>query len=243
MDVVESAQLKTAQAFRHWYYRAKFHLIRSYLRQIPSLNDQSRIADFGCGLGTFLTYLEKKDIFQASQMRGIDVAFSSPTQSLDGTVQILPTWPTDILFDLILMMDVLEHIEDDTSILNEAARHLTPKGHIFITVPAFQWMFSAHDRFLGHYRRYTEHSLRTLIGRCGELEIVKVHYYYASIFPLAMPLRLIRRNKTMTSASDLKFLPEFVNWLFRVVTYLELPLAQWNHLFGLTVVALCQKRQ
>jgi SAM-dependent methyltransferase len=244
MDVVESAQLNTAQALGHWYYRAKFHLVRSYLQQIPSLTDKSRVADFGCGLGTFLTYLEKKNIFQASRMRGIDVAFSNPTQSLDGTVQILPTWPHDILFDLILMMDVLEHIEDDTSILNEAARHLAPRGHIFITVPAFQWMFSAHDRFLGHYRRYTEHSLSALIGRCRDLEIVKVHYYYASVFPLAAPLRLMRRNKTMTTASDLKFLPKFVNWFLRVVvTYLELPVAQWNHLFGLSVIALCRKKQ
>src|ERR1700682_4138587 len=237
MDVVESAQLKTVQAFRHWYYRAKFHLIRSYLRQIPSLSDKSRVADFGCGLGTFLTYLEKKNIFQASRMRGIDVAFSNPTQSLDGTVQILPTWPRDILFDLILMMDVLEHIEDDATILNETARHLAPGGHIFITVPAFQWMFSAHDRFLGHYRRYTEHSLCALINRCHDLEIVKVHYYYASVFPLAAPLRLMRRHKTMTTASDLKFLPKFVNWFLRVVTYLETPIARWNQLFGLSVVA------
>src|SRR5713226_1831914 len=108
MDVAESSQLNTAQAFRHWYYRAKFHLIRSYLRQFPSIDGTSRVADFGCGIGTFLTYLEKKNIFRASHMRGIDVAFSAPGRALNGTVQILPAWPNDMLFDLILMMDVLE---------------------------------------------------------------------------------------------------------------------------------------
>lgn len=242
MDVAESAQLKTTQAFRHWYYRAKFQLIRSYLRQIPSLSPTSRVADFGCGLGAFLTFLEKKNIFEATRMQGIDVAFSKPGQAIDGTVKILPNWPTDILFDFILMMDVLEHIKDDAGILNEASHHLAPHGHIFITVPAFNWLFSAHDRFLGHYRRYTERSLRSIIARSRDLEIVKIHYYYASVFPLAAPLRLMRRHKTATTASDLKFLPKFVNWFLRVVTYLELPLAQWNHSFGLSVVALCRKK-
>jgi hypothetical protein len=174
-------------------------------------------------------------------MKGIDVAFVQPARSLDGTVEILPTWPSNTLFDLILMMDVLEHIKDDALVLNDATLHLAPRGHVFITVPAFNWLFSAHDRFLGHYRRYSARSLAALIARCSDLEIVNVHYYYASVFPLAAPLRLMRRGQTASTASDLKFLPKFVNWFLRVVTYLELPLARWNHFFGLSVVALCRK--
>lgn len=161
-------------------------------------------------------------------MTGVDIAFSEATQAIDGNARILPAWPKDTLFNLILIMDVLEHTKDDAAVLRDVAKHLAPGGYVFITVPAHRWLFSAHDRFLGHYRRYTKTSLAQTIAACAELEILTHHYYYASILPFAAPLRLMRRSKEDTTASDLKYLPRSLNWFLRVLTYLELPVAEWN---------------
>jgi len=243
MDVVESDQLNARQAFTHWYYRAKFRLLKERIKETPALDINSRVADVGCGLGMFLTFLEYNQVFKASQMTGIDTVYTAPGTAIGGTARILPTWPQGQLFDLVLMMDVLEHTPDDAQVLGDAVSHLAEGGYIFITVPAFQWLFSSHDRFLGHYRRYSRRSVMQMLSKCPELEPVSVHYYYASIFPLAAPLRLLRKNDTRNTASDMRHLPRFLNFILRFVTHLELAVAKRNHFFGLSVVAFCRKRK
>ena len=68
----------------------------------------------------------------------------------------------DEFFDTILYVDVLEHIEDDRGELDRAARHLKPSGVIVVLSPAHQWLFTPFDRAIGHYRRYSKRSIRSL---------------------------------------------------------------------------------
>jgi SAM-dependent methyltransferase len=65
-------------------------------------------------------------------------------------------------FDGILYMDVLEHIEADAAELARAAAHLKPDGTLAILAPALPWLFTLFDAALGHYRRYTKNSLRSI---------------------------------------------------------------------------------
>lgn len=243
MDVIESSQLNPEQAFHHWYYRSKFRLLRKYLRGFSLANPRVRLADIGCGEGTFLGFLEKRGVYTPEQMLGIDPAYAAQGQAQSGRAVIVPRRPADTAFDVVLLMDVLEHTDDDAALLGEAAEALKPDGYLFITVPAFQWLFSAHDRFLGHRRRYTRASLGTLLAQQGDVEVLRLHYYFATVFPLAAPIRLLRRSQEGRSASDLKRLPYFLNLILRAATYLELPLARWNTLAGLSVVAVCRKRK
>lgn len=241
MDVVEREQLSPQQAFGHWYYQAKFRLLLAHLKSVACLRTGTRIADVGCGIGLFLTLLERTGCVRPEHLVGIDPAHPQAATAVGGEAVILPAWPEDGAVDVALLMDVLEHTPDDLAVLSETAGHVEKGGHVFITVPAFSWLRSMHDRFLGHYRRYSHGSLESLIGRCPDLEIVALHYYYASIFPLAAPWRLARRHASVGAGSDMRNLPRWLNGLLKWITRAELALASRNHVAGLSVVALCRK--
>jgi len=81
------------------------------------------------------------------------------TEVLTGTLETLE--PAE-RFDSILYIDVLEHIEDDRSELERAARHLAAGGHLIVLAPAHAWLFSEFDQAIGHFRRYTASGLSEL---------------------------------------------------------------------------------
>lgn len=78
-----------------------------------------------------------------------------------GTIEDLPA---DKLYDAILYIDVIEHIEDDSAEINRAASRLKEGGHLLILVPAHQWLFSPFDEAIGHFRRYTRKSLQSAVS-------------------------------------------------------------------------------
>ena len=85
---------------------------------------------------------------------------------------------------LLLLLDVLEHCEDDRAVLRSLVeRALLPKGWVLITVPAFQSLFSSHDHFLAHYRRYRWESLRPVLLDAG-LTPLRWGYLFGSLLPL-----------------------------------------------------------
>lgn len=188
-----------------------------------------------------MTFLEKTGHARPEQLLGIDPAYPKASVAAGGNARIEPGWPRETEVDVALLMDVLEHTPDDRAVLRQSAQHVVPGGHVFITVPAFDWLFSAHDRFLGHYRRYSLKTLRETIAAVPELEILELHYYYASILPAVVPWRLARRGGA-GSCSDMRPLPPWLNRLLQWGTRAELVLAKWNRWAGLSCVALCRRR-
>jgi hypothetical protein len=102
--------------------------------------------------------------------------------------------------DLILLLDVVEHIQDDKAFLRMLHNHplVNEKTHIMITVPAFQKLFCSHDHFLGHYRRYTNNSLLQTTKECG-FQKVKLGYFFFSL----IPPRILQTLKEKISKPDL----------------------------------------
>ena len=70
-------------------------------------------------------------------------------------------------YDVVFLLDVIEHIQDETSFLLAALRHLRPGGLLVVNVPAIRLLFSDYDRAAGHVRRYTPGGLRKLLDSCG----------------------------------------------------------------------------
>lgn len=242
MDVLEKEQIGFEAAVGHWYYRAKFALLESWLRGTELDLDKTRIADFGCGEGLFLALLAQRGLVPAENLCGIDPADRGNPRVPLGKIAVHRAFPQGASFDAVLLMDVLEHIEDDAAALDDAVRHCKPGGRLFLTVPAMPCLWSRHDEFLGHKRRYTLRSVRDLLSNCPDLETDALFYFYASILPVAAPVRWFRRFFGAAPSSDMKPVAPLFNFLAGVLVSLEARLCHFNRLAGITLVATCRKK-
>jgi 2-polyprenyl-3-methyl-5-hydroxy-6-metoxy-1,4-benzoquinol methylase len=93
-------------------------------------------------------------------------------------------------FDLILYLDVLEHIEDDQEELHRAARHLTFRGHLAVLSPAHSFLYSEFDRVIGHFRRYNRRSLTKL--RPLDMRLVSLRYLDSCGTLLSLASRVLK---------------------------------------------------
>ncbi|MDR1848225.1 MAG: class I SAM-dependent methyltransferase [Bacteroidales bacterium] len=153
--------------------------------------------------------------------------------------------------ECLVMMDVLEHIEDDKSFLNQALKKLTDDGMLLITVPAWQFLFSSHDTFLHHYRRYCKRRLTTLL-KTADITIAKSHYFYTSLFFARLLSNLIKPNKQeKVGESELgswSFPPQhiatkLVKFVLKVDYATNSFLDKLHiHLPGLSLLAVCFKK-
>lgn len=145
------------------------------------------VLDYGCGDG--YTGERVQDAFGVPHLMAVDVHLPEVSCGVArrgaGTVERSRDSRAlrDRRFDLILLCDVIEHVEDDVGLLSQLrGDHLAPDGLVMVTVPAFQALFSDHDRFLRHHRRYTLSGLRDVIGRAG-LTSVEDGYLFGSLLP------------------------------------------------------------
>ena len=174
----------------------------------------------------------------------------------------------DGCFDVVTAMDVVEHIDDDAAAMREIARVLRPGGALLATVPAYKSLWSEHDVALPHYRRYTAHSLRRLIGGAG-LSVVKMSYAVSALFPAIWAYRSVNRmigrmrgaaNVTSTNGriappavaassgsdhapqADLVQVPAAINSILLGLQKAEASFVRRSALpFGVTVVAVARK--
>lgn len=105
-------------------------------------------------------------------------------------------------FDTILYIDVLEHIADDRAELAEAARRLSPEGHLVVLSPAHQWLFTPFDAAIGHVRRYTAKSLRALSPPGLR---PRVFQYLDSVGLLASLANLLVLKASMPTQAQIRF--------------------------------------
>ena len=149
----------------------------------------------------------------------------------------------------ITLFDVLEHLKEPRELLQEIYRVLKPGGFLLVSVPAYQFLWSAEDEALGHFRRHSKSSLTHLMVGEG-ISILSTRYFFASLVPLAflirtLPyrLRINRRPTDVISRNTSRLAPtRIVNSLAEFVLGLELRLARLIPLpFGLSVFALGEK--
>src|SRR6516165_6366800 len=123
--------------------------------------------------------------------------------------------------DLVLMMDVLEHVDDDRGLVRHYAAKVPSGAHFLVTVPAFRFLWSGHDVFLEHKRRYRLGEIENAMRDAG-LQIAKGAYYFGLVFPLAAAVRLATRGATQPKSS-LKKHGAVTNALLTAICAAELP--------------------
>jgi len=200
----------------------------------------THILDIGAGSGFFSKYL-LNNLSSTKAATCIDIGYDT-TRQIEHSgkpIHYRPDTPTALDADMVLLMDVLEHVPNENDLLKPYI-DIVPSGTRFIiTVPAFQMLWSDHDVFLEHHRRYTLKQLAQAIEESG-LEYVRGSYYFGAVFPLAMATRLLKRPSG-TPQSQLKRHSPLVNGILKTMCIIERPLMGWNKIMGLSVFAEFRK--
>jgi SAM-dependent methyltransferase len=199
---------------RHWWYRARREILADLIRRRIPLPPNPKILEIGCGTGHNLMMLRR---FGRVDGIEIDPAARLIASSrlghavMDAPLPALSGVETHA-YDLVAILDVLEHVEEDREALVSIAERLKPGGRILITVPAHPWMWSAHDEVNHHKRRYTRKSLAAVIEAAG-LKLEMMSWFNSLLFPLAAAARGIGRI-TGKKDSDDSMPPAFLNKIF-----------------------------
>jgi SAM-dependent methyltransferase len=135
-------------------------------------------------------------------------------------------------FDSILYMDVLEHIEADAAELAQAAAHLKPNGTLAILSPALPWLFTPFDKAIGHYRRYTKTSLRSIAPQ--GLREIKCIYLDSAGLLASLGNKLFLRSP-IPSKSQIQF------WDRAMVPLSRYTDRALNHAIGKSILGVWQK--
>jgi len=246
----------TENTTRHPWERARLKALRNIIRGAITLNRDLRILDVGCGDGFVINNLF--DGISVKNIDGVDLnlsikqieELSSPTKNISyhNTFDNI----RDHRFDLILLLDVVEHVEDDNSFLcNIVGNHLDDDGYLMLTAPAYQFLFSSHDTFLGHYRRYT---LKDLIGLSDSvgLKMIDCGYLFFSLIPLRFAFLCYERlfaaegieNRGIGAWKYGSIITKTIELILTTENNISIALSRFGiKVPGLTVWALCRKPQ
>jgi len=218
---------------RHWYYQSKAAALR---RMVGGLRPQ-RLLDVGAGSGFFSRHLLANG---AQSALCVDVGYERTWDETVGGKPVLYRRDCDATdCDLVLMMDVLEHVDNDAGLVSHYATKVPSGAHFLVTVPAFRFLWSGHDVFLEHKRRYTLAEIEQTMRTAG-LDVVRGAYFFGAVFPLAAAIRLATRNDP-TPRSTLKKHDALTNGLLAAACAMELPLFPINRLAGLSAFVLAKK--
>lgn len=233
MDLKEE-DILGADIGRHWYYRSKAAALRRAVRDLAP----RRLLDVGAGSGFFSRHLLAET--PAKSALCVDIGYPADRDDSVAGKPVLYRRDAGLTdCDLVLMMDVLEHVDDDRWLVRHYADKVPGGAHFLVTVPAFSFLWSGHDVFLEHKRRYTLPAIETTMRDAG-LEIVRGSYYFGFVFPLAAAVRLADRNTT-EPRSSLKKQGALTNGLLTALCAAELPLFPINRLAGLSCFVLARK--
>ena len=231
MDLKER-EILGDHADSHWYYRSKALALE---RMLP-VTFNGAIVDIGAGSGHFSKYLAQRGLIEDALC--IDTGYEQERDENIGRARIrFRRSPEKCDADVVLLMDVLEHVPDDAGLLADYRAFIKPAATIIITVPAFQFLYGGHDVFLGHFRRYTLASLRAAILKAGYRPL-RVHYFYGLVFPVAVAVRLASPGRMMPR-SNLRVHGRFTNSVLYAAAALEIPFMTLNRVVGLSVFAVC----
>ena len=140
----------------HWWYRARRDILADYLTRYGALPKDAKILEIGCGTGHNLPMLAEFGEIDAIEIDPAAREIASERLGKPVGAAPLPELPgvPRAHYDLIAVLDVVEHIEDDVAALKAMADCLAPGGKILIAVPAHAWLWSANYVVNHHHRRY-----------------------------------------------------------------------------------------
>jgi SAM-dependent methyltransferase len=205
----------------HWWYVARRRILADLIAREVPLPGDARILEIGCGTGHNFAMLERFGRVDAIELDDAARAIASGRLGRDVGDARLPELAgiEDQTYHLIALLDVLEHVDGDRQSLVSIATKLAPGGRILITVPAYRWLWSAHDVAHHHRRRYGKKELRAAAEAAG-LTVRKIGFFNSLLFPIAAAVRIAGKAAGRTTSDD-KVPPAPLNRMFQAIFGLE----------------------
>src|SRR6266550_5910490 len=201
MDLKE-LELLSGDQESHWYYASKSAALRKCLRD----RSPEVILDVGAGSGFFTKVLLRDTTARSATC--VDTGYPTDWSEIHFAKSIsFRRTGGDPDADLVLFMDVLEHVDDDVGLLRAHVARARSGTRFVVSVPAFSWLWSSHDDFLHHRRRYTLSGVHELLSAAG-LAPLTGFYFFGGLFPAVAAQRIWRRWRgapdARTPRSDLR---------------------------------------
>jgi len=231
----------------YWWFVGKQFLVKRTLERLfQDRRGQDRILDIGCGTGIVLKLLENfgtsygmeisPDAIQFLRNRGLNLIVQSDG---DGPIPF-----KDNTFSAITCLDVLEHLDNDLKLLKEMRRVCKPGGHVIVTVPAFEILWSPHDVALHHKRRYTKQQMLSIVRQVN-WKVINCSYYNAVLFCPILSIRTLKKCLPRHRPVRSDFFISLPAWLNRMLSLLFLCeiffLRYLNLPFGVSLLLILQK--
>lgn len=242
MEKSEYARMEAVEA-NHWWFKAKRRYVAQALAWFGPAAAGAKVLDVGCGTGAVMEHMKllgyeafgvdmSPEALQYCQAKKLTVTL--------GTAESI-AYP-DASFDVVLALDVLEHVSDHQAAVKEIARILKPGGIFVATVPAHPWLFSYHDVALHHVRRYRRAEFKQTLETA--LTVEWVSWIHAVILVPAMARRLLIKKASAAGESDVQPAGALVNAVFVILYSIEWWWWRaWRKLpFGLSLIAVAKKR-
>ena len=228
---------------QHWWFVARRKIIEKLIKRVR-LDKNSSIMDAGCGNGDNLSMLSKYADVIAME-RDKNALLKAQARDIGKVLQ--GELPNNVHVDLkrdndlIVLLDVLEHIDDDAASLNVLREYTKDHGHLIITVPAYQFLWTIHDEQHHHKRRYTLRKLKKLIENNG-WSVNYISYFNSFLFPLALVDRLKQKILPPKKDVGLKMPSKLINSIFEKIFSFESKLiGRIIFPFGLSIILIAKK--
>jgi len=228
---------------KHWWFVAKKDIILDTISRWCHTNHKMKVLDIGCGSGLMLNSLEKVGHTFGMDMSDDAIGFSK--EIFDGRVEkgLLPDQIPydDNFFDLIIALDVIEHVDQDVESLISMRSCLKSDGTAIITVPAYMFLWSRFDELNEHKRRYSIEELKSKLLQAG-FKIDKISYYNTLLFPIVCIVRFSNKLLKRDGSSDTDLPNKPVNSILRFIFGIEKYLLRFANLpFGVSLIAVVKK--
>ncbi len=233
------AKLETS----YWWHQSRLNWVEKIVRTFYQAPSILSVVDYGCGTGGFLYELNKRVGFKSCI--GMDVSQKAIFYAQKYGSNYIQCSPDDLSLmadtELVFLMDVLEHIEDDESFLKNFLGQMKQSAGILISVPAVPYLYSSWDKTLGHYRRYTKKGLNDIIKNAGG-RVRYITYCFTYILPIVLVRRKLSKLKYGHYNCEFPQVHGTINWALLMLNRLELYGSRYvAYPFGNSLICLVER--